>query len=247
MSLSYKDREVLDRPAQLGRITKIMKKYPSAWLRLFEEHKPNIGSGNFVLYHPDDERNKKRTLAVVFKVSDINSDKISDILDKTIPATKKEKLLFQPRQGFHFTIQWAPEECLSQINLSEYLPKIKKTLNKFPPIKGSLYLPFSGSAGLYGLLKTKSDDEMLKIRKDIHLLWKEMGLTTGLNPKKYDLMYISLVRYLPSFNQNDYKKLKEIPIKIIPNITLNEVRIVLNDKFMTPEKTQILNKIVLSN
>jgi hypothetical protein len=224
-----------------------MKIYPSAWLRSFEEHKPNIDSGNFVLYNPDDERNKKRTLAVVFKVSNTDSDKISDILNKTIPAIEKEKLLFQPRQGRHFTIQWAPEEFLSQINLAEFLPNIKNILSKFPPIRGSLHLPFSGNFGLYGILKTKSNDEMSIIRKEINLLWKEIGLPTGQSSKKsYDSAYTSLVRYLQPFNQNDYKKLKKIPIEIIPNITLVEVWIVLNDKFMTPKKTQILDKIVIS-
>ena len=169
----------------------------------------------------------------------------SNVLVENIPQNLRSKLLFQPAEGFHFTIQWSPEEYLTKIDIETLLSELKNILNNFSPINGNLFAPFFGRAGLFGMLKTETDLEIPKIRSKVHQLWKKFGLPPGLNLKDYDLAYISLVRYLGKFNQDEIKQFKDISLKKISNVILSEARVVLNDKIMNTNKTKILEKIIL--
>jgi hypothetical protein len=221
--------------------------YPKSWQRLLEEHHSDIESGNLALYNPADSKNQTRTLGVVFKVADETSESIAKLLHDKVPTTLKDKIIFQPANGFHFTIQWAPEEYLNKVNVDLLWERIQQSLTPYSVIQGDLSFPFVGRAGLFGLLDTKTNDDMLSIRQAVHKIWEAFNLPTGLNPKDYDLAYISTARYMTSFTQAEIAELMTIKPEVIEGVKLDEVRLVINDKFMTIENTPILQIMKLPN
>ncbi len=203
-----------------------------------------IKAATFTIYNS--ENNKKRTLGVVFKAPPKTSKQIETTIFKIIPQEIRSRILFQPPRGYHFTLQWAPEEYLKRIDLKIFNQKLKKLLQYHHPVKGNLYLPYLGNDGLYGILKTRSDNEIFQLRQDIHKLWKQFKLPIGLNSQNHELMYISVARYIERFSPEEVDKLGKLYAYEIPNVILNEVLVVVNDKFMTLENTEIIDSLILS-
>lgn len=207
------------------------------------KHRHLIKTGNFTIYNS--EKNKKRTLGIVLKVPARTSKQIKNALLKNIPLEVRSKILFQPPEGYHFTLQWTPERYLRSMDVNIFTQKLRDLLQHYYPMEGNLYLPYFGSTGLYGIFKTKPDNGVLQMRQDIHKLWGQFRLPTGSNSQNYDLMYISVARYIERFSPGEVEKLGKLYAYEIPNIILNEVSVVVNDKFMTSENTKIIDSLIL--
>lgn len=224
-----------------------MKLLPS-WDALLKEHWEQIKTSNVV--RPDSYKPSQntRTLGLLFKIPPESSQKIKDRLDKTIPNPLKKKILLQPWQGYHLTVQWSPERETTKIKMGQFTKTLESYFSKISPIRAKIVFPFFGVVGLLGLLKTEKNREFLEIRKRANEVWKSFGLTLGAQGylEKYpDLAYLSLSRYIDIFNSREKNLLKNLQVSQVKNVYFDEALLVLNDKFMTPEKTEILYRLSL--
>jgi hypothetical protein len=152
-------------------------------------------------------------------------------LQKIVPESIKPKIIFQPKEGYHLTIQWAPntEQLKFDEDFDFYIVDI---LSKYLPLKGDLYYPFFGPAGLGGILKTKEDNEFKGLRIEATELWKKLGMTVGYKDN-FALAFASFTRYLDTFTDEEKELLKNIPAQKVA-VELSKASLVLNNKFVTP-------------
>lgn len=211
---------------------------PNNLTRVLDEHWDHIQNYNVDTFDPKLANSGIRTVSLVFKISDGASKKIAEALEK-IPDDLKKEMVFQPYQGYHLTIQWFPEEHLSLVN-ERFFKDLLEVFAGFKIINGSLVFPLLGRAGLLGTIKTETDLEMSHIRSEVNGVWKKYNLPFGLDPKYEGLSYMSLSRFVAELTQEEKFFLKEYPQQEIPGIALSQARLVLNDKFMTPENTKVL-------
>lgn len=217
--------------------------YPSQWQELFNFHQKQIASGNLTILDPDPD--PPQAFGLTFKVSGVDAKRIEDVLERCVPVGIRRKLFFQPASGFHFTIQWSPDQYLEKIDLDNLSIETKKLFDQLSPMAGDLYLPFVGAAGLYGLLKTNPDSQMQAVRRQVAVLWERFDLPFGLKPQDLSLAYISLIRYRENLSSEEIRQLENIPTTTLAKVNLSQVWLAKNDKFMTPEKTTVFDKINL--
>jgi len=218
---------------------------PNSWEKLLEEHWEHIKIKNVDVISPQNILSKKRTFSLIFKVPVKASGKIYKYLEETIPERLKRQMILQPWKGYHFTVQWSPEESLKDKNISQVIEKLQVLLVEFPPIKGDLLFPFFGRAGLLGIFKTETDKEFFHLRQKVNEVLKSFNLPLGVPPKYSDLAYLSLTRYKESFTPKDKQFLKNLSVNKTPSIVFSEALLVLNDKFMTSKNTKIFKKLTL--
>lgn len=218
-------------------------KLPSNWDKLLREHWQQIVLKNVDVFDVKEE--PKRNLGLVFKVPLNTSRKIKNVLDEIIPESLKGRILFQPFQGYHFTIQWSSEEYHRKINMALLKKELMEIFSELSPIEGQILFPYFGKMGLLGIFKTKRDRELLVIRQRVYQIWQDLGLPLGFPQKYYDLAYLSLSRYAGKFTKAERESLRNLPKQEIPEVRLTKTILVLNDKFMTPENTEVLKELVL--
>ncbi len=218
---------------------------PISWDRLLENHWKQITTENVTIFDKSSLKLKERTFALVFKIPIEASKEIKRTLSQSIPKHLKEKFLFQPYKGYHFSIQWCHEEELKGKEISDISAKFRNLLSKTNPIKGDFIFPLFGKAGFMGMLKTRTDQDFLLLREKVNKVWSSLGLPLGVPPKYSELAYVSLTRFNKVLTDKEKRLLKNLRVEKIPDIVLDEATLVLNDKFMTPEKTEILYKLTL--
>jgi len=216
-----------------------------SWDKLLKDHWKQIESDNVVEFNAYKLSQETRTLGLVFKVPPKAGQKIRNSLDEIVPDSLRGRILFQPWQGYHFTVQWSPKEKVKDKNLDQIIKGLESLLSEFPPIKGEIVFPF---LGLLGFLKTKDNREFSEIRNEVNKLWSSFGLSLG--AKKYlekypGLAYLSLSRYTGSFGCEEKQLLKNFPTDQPQSVCFKEALLVINDKFMKPENTEIFAKLRL--
>ncbi len=219
--------------------------YPPRWNELVAQHHAEMRAGNFSFFNPDDPQSQTKTLGVVFKVPDQTATLIAQKVYDAVPDDLRPKIVFQPAAGLHFTLQWSPEEYLASTDNKDLAAKLKAQLKDLPPLTGELVLPFAGKGGIWGMLSTPTNQEMIDVRHAVHQVWQSLNLPTGLKPTDYDLPYISTTRYREAFTDEEVERLLAIQAEPMGQVTLSEIWLVANDKFMSPEKTTIFDKIEL--
>lgn len=221
---------------------------PFLWRKLLDDHWSQIKPGNVVEFDTYKPAQKTRSLSLVFKISSETSQKIRNSLDEIVPDSLKKRILFQPWQGYHLTVQWAPGEEIKNKSLNQFVKELERIFLKVPPIEGEIFFPFFGAVGLIGFLKTKTDREFLEIRDKVNKIWASFGLSLGAKKhlEKYPgLAYLSLSRYTGGFSLKEKHLLKNLPTNRPQSVCFKEALLVLNDKFMTPENTEIFAKLNL--
>lgn len=218
---------------------------PKDWEKLLADHWQTIQKNNVDLYEVQKLKKPARALSLVFKVPSPVNKKILQRLQQIITFPLTSFITFQPYQGYHFTIQWAPENEAEKLDLVSFISELKQALKNFNRIKGKILFPFFGRAGLMGMFKTENDDEFLKIREKIEPVWQQAGLTLKFGQEFYPLAYLSLTRYPTLMTSEAKPGFKNLPTQKVEDVSLNSVLLVLNDKFLTPRSTRVLAKIPL--
>lgn len=212
-----------------------------SWIKLLIDHRQKLEKGEIVLF--DRKRaSDQKSLSLVFPLSERAAKKVYDQVNKAVPRTLKNHILFQLWQGYHFTIQWAPEEEATELILVDLEEKLANFFGQIPTLTGKMVFPFAGVAGLLGLFKTDDGKEFKEIRKGVNEIWRISGLTEGAGKhlEAYPgIAYLSLSRYTQKFTPEEVETLFSLPTYSV-KVALTEARLVANDKLMTPEKTEVL-------
>jgi len=215
-------------------------KLPKSWQKLLREHQQQIKINNIDVSASKKEKPFKRTLALVFKIPLKTSKDIRKSLGEKIPINVKEAIFFPPLEGYHFSIQWTWEDNIHNLDLEKFKKELRKVFKETQEIKGSLWFPFFGKAGHFGIFLTDSEKEVFGIRQRLDQLFRSFNLPVGVKSIYYDLTYASLTRYRQRFLPEQIVALNKIKPQKIANITLLKVFLVLNDRFMTLKNTKFL-------
>jgi hypothetical protein len=214
-----------------------------SWQKLLGEHWKIIEEGNVEVFK--EESNSKRTLSLVFRLSSDLSQKIREDLDRVIPESLKGKIIFQPSEGYHLTLFWSPKDNLEGLNLPQFTQTLSQLFSKTPAITGTISFPYFGKGGMLSIFTTEREEEILSLRKRLQEIFLSFGVNPGFREAYYDLIWGSLTRYSAEFTQEEKQILKNLTVIEVPSVTFNEAVLVLNDKFLTPENTEILGRFSL--
>lgn len=215
-------------------------KFPKKWRHLLDEYSKTIEHTNVQVFDPS-TINKLIAISLITKLPTAVSQQIHHTLQQQIPKQFQPKILFQPPEGFHFTIQWTSNEDLFKIDTAQFEYQIVDLFMKYFPIIGDLYYPFFGPAGLGGILKTKTDVEFKNLRTEVLPIWNSFGLTQGYSAN-LALAYVSFSRYIDTFTKEESQLLMNLPTQIIKNVSLDNLLLVLNNKFVTSDVSVVLSE-----
>ncbi len=215
-----------------------------SWQKLLGEHWQAIQEDNVEIFK-DEGQLQKRTLSLVFKLSSDLSQKIREDLDRAIPENLKGKIIFQPSEGYHLTLFWSPKDNLEGLNLPQFTQTLSQLFSKVSPITGTISFPYFGRGGMLNIFTTEMGEETLSLRRKLEQIFLSFGASPGFREEYYDLTWGSLTRYSAEFTKDEKQILKNLTVIEIPSVTFNEVVLVLTDKFLTPENTEILGRFSL--
>lgn len=220
--------------------------YPESWKNLFDYHWQTISTANVDVFNEQTYDPNQKTISLIFKMPQPVTGAIADKLTGLVPAGIKDRIIFPDPESYHFTVQWAPDESKHVLTSPEILGKLGEIFSGALPIEGELHFPFFGRANLYGLLRTEEDGSDLKeLRVKLQNLLEENGIGLGIKPDSYELAWTSLLRFNGTFIEAEKLLLKNLPVVTIPNVTLEEVSLVRNDKMNQAQYSQTLKQFKL--
>lgn len=207
------------------------------WQEFIKKQQDHIRQSGVDLVDPTQLKADYKVLTLVFKIDDDSAKKIDAYLKAAIPENIKDSLILQPYQGYHFTIQWTPDNATPNL-----VADISKILSQTPAFDGNLVFPFAGHAGFMATLQPNLEPRFKKLREELESVWSDHNLKLGLAQANYEIIYSSLSRYKSQFS---VQEAIDIPLQSIPGIVFNEAQLVMADKFMNPENSDIIANIPL--
>ena len=213
------------------------------WQKLLDNHWQLIQKDNVEVFKNESPVVNK-TLSLVLKLNQDLSSEITSKLTQTIPENLKSKIIFQLPEGYHFTLYWSPQNDLTKSNLSQLTQSLKRLFKETLPTTGTINFPHFGKGGLFNIFLT-DDQKIIALREQLQQIFTDNGLPIGFRQEYYDLVWGSLTRYSQEFTAEEKVVLKNLPTFEMEKITFTEALLTLNDKFLTPEYTQILGRFLL--
>lgn len=213
--------------------------FSKSWQKLLGEHWQAIQENNVEIFENEGQL-RRRTLSLVFKLSPNLSQKIRKDLGQIAPENLKNKIIFQPSEGYHLTLFWSPKDNLEGLDLPQFTQTLSQLFSKTPSITGTISFPYFGRGGMLSIFTTEMEEEILSLRRKLQEIFLSVGMAPGFREEYYNLIWGSLTRYSAEFTEEEKHLLKNLPTIEIPGVTFNETLLVLNDKFLAPENTKTL-------
>lgn len=184
------------------------------------------------------------TLSVVLLPSLEDRRIIDEKMLGALPERLKKYVVWQPWEGYHFSVQWVMKENLGEVDMDLLVGSIKSSLSKESVIKGKMIYPLLGKKNLFGIFDVETPDHLVSIRTKLEDIWQEQGWKIGIPEGAYGLAWMSLVRFKKEIPDDLVRELMDLK-PIIDDLTVNTVKVSINDEFLTPNKTEVLGEIDL--
>ncbi len=179
-----------------------------------------------------------QTLSLVLRVNNEYGKTINSNLRKHLPTELSDKIIIQPSEGYHFTLQWTSEELLD--DLQEKLLSAIKEVKIHVPSSSTLVYPVVGKAGILGIVDDSTAQQLEQLRQNFYDIFTSMGVAIGMPPKFFPLGYISLSRYNSPFSDQDFSMLKSLEAKSAEPIQFESILLGRMDKFLTSQHSEII-------
>lgn len=208
---------------------------PENWKAFGNWNWEQIRKHNVAVTTPHDLQSQN--LSVVLRLQKDCALQIYSDLQQDIPSDILEKIIAQPYEGYHFTLQWTPSISPDK---EQKLSSRLKELNFDIPTSGTMVHPVLGKAGILGIVDDQTAKILEELRSKIYEVFTSLNISAGLLPDFFPLGYVSLSRYSAPFTDMDFEALKAIEAKSKNPIQFESILLGKIDKFITLERSEII-------
>jgi hypothetical protein len=220
----------------------LSSKIPEGWRNNLEGQRQFVEENGVVLL--TEKEVETITLSVVLLPSLDDRKTINEKMRDALPERLNEYVVWQPWEGYHFSVQWVLKENLKGMDLETLVDSIKSSLNTEDAIKGKMIYPLLGKKNLFGIFNAENANHLVNMRNKLGSIWQEQDWKIGIPEGAYGLAWMSLVRFKKEIPDDLIRELMDLK-PITSDLTVDTVRVSINDEFLTPNKTKVLGEIDL--
>lgn len=207
-------------------------------IQLIKEQHEYLRINNVGIFPISDNKVTIQTPSIIIRLEE-DKFEINKVLYDLVPAKLHDKLLIQPPEGFHLSLDWFPAEQYNQEIANQLIPKLDTIAKNLKIFIGHLVLPIAGSHSIWAGVDIQTSNTLFPLRQVVAQAMSNLGLTSKTNPDRYDLFHVSLARYVKPLNLEEKEQLISIkPISF--NVNINNLEFALTDKFANPKQSKTL-------
>ncbi|KKU63401.1 hypothetical protein A2701_00025 [Candidatus Amesbacteria bacterium RIFCSPHIGHO2_01_FULL_47_34] len=214
---------------------------PPEWEGKLVEEMAFVRENGFYLFDPETLQSTPKSLSILLTADEEWRDTLGEFVKRAIPSDLKDKIYFQPPEGYHVSLQWSkefPQEELRDLTaeLEDYFRNIDKIL-----------------ITLYGLYPSDNNFQLVggaseiirNFRAELTTIYEKHGAKPKL-ARDNGMTWISAARILQPFSKSEIEQaIQETGKEIFTDVSFSTAVLTLNDAMFSSQNSEILARVKL--
>lgn len=209
---------------------------PLEWQQKLTEELAFVRKNGFYLTNPAQIQKQPKTLSVLLQPTKEYRRKLFEFVRDAVPAELRSKIILQPYEGYHVSVQWSKEFTNTKVAIfCKNIDKVAKTL---PLVKTHVFGLYPSDNNFFFVLKT--DVNVSEIRSQVSKVMEQNNAIPKL-PGNLSIIWMSVARIVKPFTKEEIElSISKLGKKQFIDMYLSQLVVAKSDPFFDRKHSEIL-------